>query len=104
MDTFILILNPPYVCWDLNVLPFAFLEKLLGRFSMDVNKSSEYYKTTFRSHENHENHRLTLENCKSDSLKAVVGRCSVNKVFLKVLSKSQESTCVRVSFLIKLQA
>ena len=32
---------------------------------------------------------------------AVTQRCSVNKVFLEI---SQESTCARVSFLIKLQA
>ena len=35
---------------------------------------------------------------------AVVRRCSVKKVFLKFLQKSQENTCVRVSFLIRLQA
>ena len=35
---------------------------------------------------------------------AVVRRCSVNKVFLKILQNSQENTCDRVSFLIKLQA
>ena len=35
--------------------------------------------------------------------KAVVQRCSVQKVFLKNSQNSQENTCVRVSFLIKLQ-
>ena len=35
---------------------------------------------------------------------AVVRRCSVKKVFLKFLQNSQENTCARVSFLIKLQA
>ena len=35
---------------------------------------------------------------------AVVWRCSVEKVFLEISQNSQESTCVRVSFLIKLQA
>ena len=34
----------------------------------------------------------------------VVGRCSVNKMFLKILQNSQENTCAEVSFLIKLQA
>ena len=33
--------------------------------------------------------------------KVVFGRCSVKKVFLKVLQNSQESTCARVSLLIK---
>ena len=37
-------------------------------------------------------------------LEAVVRRCSVKNVFLKVSQKSQENNCVRVSFLIKLQA
>ena len=31
-------------------------------------------------------------------------RCSVGKVFLEMLQNSQENTCARVSFLIKLQA
>ena len=35
---------------------------------------------------------------------AVVRRCSVKKVFLKILQNSQENTRARVSFLIKLQA
>ena len=34
---------------------------------------------------------------------AVVQRCSVKKVFLKISQNSQESTCARVSFLIKMQ-
>ena len=37
-------------------------------------------------------------------LEAVTRRCSVRKVVLKILEKSQENNCVRVSFLIKLQA
>ena len=35
---------------------------------------------------------------------AVVQRCSVKKVFLKFSHTSQENTCARASFLIKLQA
>ena len=38
------------------------------------------------------------------TLEVVVQRCSVKKVFLKISQNSQESTCTRVSFLIKLQA
>ena len=34
----------------------------------------------------------------------VARRCSVNKVFLEVSQNSQENTCARISFLIKLQA
>ena len=30
--------------------------------------------------------------------------CSVKKVFLEILQNSQENTCARASFLIKLQA
>ena len=36
--------------------------------------------------------------------KAVVRRCSVKKVFLKVSQNSEEITCARVSFLINLQS
>ena len=39
-----------------------------------------------------------------NSPEAVAQRCSVKKVFLKVSQNSQETTCFRVSFLIKLQA
>ena len=35
---------------------------------------------------------------------AVVQRWSVKNVFLEISQNSQENTCVRVSFLIKLQA
>ena len=34
----------------------------------------------------------------------VVLRCSVKKLFLEISQNSQENTCARVSFLIKLQA
>ena len=34
---------------------------------------------------------------------AVVWRCFVEKVFLEILQNSQENTCARASFLIKLQ-
>ena len=37
-------------------------------------------------------------------IEAVVQRCSVKKVFLEISQNSQENTCARVSFLIKLQA
>ena len=36
-------------------------------------------------------------------IEAVIQRCSMKKVFLKILQNSQENTCARVSFLIKLQ-
>ena len=36
--------------------------------------------------------------------KAVTQMCSAKKVFLKLSQNSQENTCVRVSFLVKLQA
>ena len=35
---------------------------------------------------------------------AVARRCSVKRVFLEISQSSQENTCARVSFLIKLQA
>ena len=35
---------------------------------------------------------------------AVVQSCSVKKVFLEISQNSQENTCARISFLIKLQA
>ena len=38
------------------------------------------------------------------NIEAVVRRCSVKKLFLEISQKSQENTCARVPFLIKLQA
>ena len=35
--------------------------------------------------------------------KSVVQRCSVQKVFVEISQDSQENTCARVSFLIKLE-
>ena len=40
--------------------------------------------------------------CKN--IEAVAKTCSVKKVFLEISQNSQENTCARVSFLIKLQA
>ena len=39
----------------------------------------------------------------SENPEAVVQRCSVKKVFLEISQNSQENTCARVTFLIKLQ-
>ena len=39
----------------------------------------------------------------SEITETVAQRCSVKKVFLKISQNSQENTCTRVSFLIKLQ-
>ena len=41
---------------------------------------------------------------KVENVEAVARRCSVKKVFLEISQNSQENTCARVSFLIKLQA
>ena len=49
-------------------------------------------------------HAQTLLFCYIFYPEAVVQRCSVKKVFLEVSQNSQENTCARVSFLIKLQA
>ena len=38
------------------------------------------------------------------NIEAVAQRCPVKKVFLEISQNSQENTCARVSFLIKLEA
>ena len=40
----------------------------------------------------------------AENTEVVVRRCSVKKVFLKILQNLQEKICARVSFFIKLQA
>ena len=50
-------------------------------------------------------HINTLSTCKLDpSAEAAPQRCSIKKVFLQNSQNSQENTCARASFLIKLQA
>ena len=41
--------------------------------------------------------------CELIQSEAVAQTCSVKKMFIKILQNSEENTCVRVSFLIKLQ-
>ena len=53
--------------------------------------------------------KKTSESSKQDDrhlelLEAVVQRCSVKKVLLEISQNSQQNTCTRVSFLIKLRA
>ena len=43
-----------------------------------------------------------LQNFQASSLEAVVRRCSVKKMFLKILLNPQENTCARVYFSIRL--
>ena len=40
---------------------------------------------------------------KPQNIETVVQRCSVKKVYLEISQNSQEITCARASFLIKLQ-
>ena len=56
---------------------------------------SKMVRKTFRVNENNAG---TLRS------EAVVQTCSLKKVFLEISQNSQENTCARVSFLIKLQA
>ena len=47
--------------------------------------------------------QIMFEKC-NKLTEAVAQTCSIKKVFLEILQNSQENTCARVSFLIKLQA
>ena len=47
---------------------------------------------------------MIFKDFKTICTEAVLQRCSVKKVFLDISQGSQENTCARVSFLIKLQA
>ena len=51
-----------------------------------------------------DSHFNTMAKTEVVATEAVVQRCSVKKVFLEISQNSQENTCARVSFLIKLQA
>ena len=71
-----------------------FCEGLSGNFP-----SASYF---FRNTRKFKTFLFCLKNARSSE--AVVQSCSVKKVFLKISQNSQEITCARVSFLIKLQA
>ena len=68
--------------------------------------SSKVYKNN--DNVDNSNNILTTENRKIDKIIKILDRsthqrCSVKKEFLEISQHSQENTCVRVSFLIKLQ-
>ena len=48
--------------------------------------------------------RIIMKIMNSTSSEAVAQRCSVKKVFLEISQNSQENTCTKVSFLMKLPA
>ena len=80
-----------------DILPrisLKFHEKVLQKLSIQSSK----IKTSFKNQSSRVTESVNL------ITDAVVQRCSVKKVFLKILQNSQENTCARVSFLIKLQA
>ena len=60
---------------------------------------AEYTENNFKVKRN--NSKNVLES-KADMTEAIVWRCSVKKVFLKILQNSREIICIRVTFLIKL--
>ena len=60
-------------------------------------------KSKCRAHQKSD-HKLTVTKLKCIQTEAVARRCSVKMVFLEISQNSQENTCARVSFLIKLQA
>ena len=48
--------------------------------------------------------KRSKKSCRNQDTEAVARRYSVKKVFLEMSQNSQENTCARISFLIKLQA
>ena len=59
-------------------------------------KNSEIHYIKYTHIGNHVNKRIIIRSSQR--------RCSIKKVFLEILQNSQENTCARDSFLIKLQA
>ena len=54
----------------------------------------------------HRNYEEILRNDSKNIMiyKALIESCSVKNMFLEISQNSQENTCTRISFLIKLQA
>ena len=66
-----------------------------------INRLLDLIQGTSREHLYHELSMKSLGDRRWSE--AVVHWCSVKKVFLEISQNSQENTCARVSFLIKLQ-
>ena len=47
--------------------------------------------------------KYKASNCNYCEIEAVIQRCSIKKVFLKILQNLQENPCARIPFLINLQ-
>ena len=69
-----------------------------------MNKYAFDELTTFNSLENEYYNEVAILMNISEFAEAVVQRCSAKKVFLEISQNSQENTCAKISFLIKLQA
>ena len=85
-----------------NILINSQLKRILF---MSSDKKMKQIWERKKKHENNSNESDFSENeiPGLNSQEAVVQKCSVKKVFLEILQKSQEKTCARVSFLITLQ-
>ena len=69
-----------------------------------MNKYAFDELTTFNSLENEYYNEVAILMNISEFAEAVVQRCSAKKVFLEISQNSQDNTCAKISFLIKLQA
>ena len=69
-----------------------------------MNKYAFDELTIFNSLENEYYNEVAILMNISEFAEAVVQKCSAKKVFLEISQNSQQNTCARVCFLIKLQA
>ena len=104
------------LCWDFQDIPISyilFIWKSFIRIWMGhVPTFATLVHLTWNDPKRTETRRKRRKKCTSRSdwrrsedarlREAVVRRCSVKEVFSEILQKSQENTCARVSFLIKL--
>ena len=91
----------------INVILSFFINKMLiseivlqlGR--LRGSTTSKNY--VFKQKSKNEKQKKVFQKWTKFELEAVVQRCSVKKLFLEILQNSQENTCARASFLIRLQ-
>ena len=72
--------------------------------SNSTNRPSEWYKVTYFRCLLLQICAISLNLLERHQTEAVAQECSVKQVLSEILQNSQENTCVKVSFLIKLQA
>ena len=92
--------------WSLSSAVALYIDKRIVTVKKDLDAETKSYKYNGFSMANDFSYELEVRflDCDSKKLKPVTRGVLQKDVLLEISQKSQENTCARVSFLIKLQA